>query len=99
MPQDFEDANLSSDSFDICLLDDFLFLKCLNGDLLIGWNVDSQSHFPKCPLADAFSCVIKIDTDAVLAEDELGLTGCAHKYINLLKLYRYDRYSINIFED
>lgn len=41
MPEYFEDTNLSSDSFYIGLLNDFLFLKGFNGNFLLGVDMCS----------------------------------------------------------
>lgn len=55
VPENFEDAYLSGDSFDIGLLHYFLFLKGLDGDLHIGGNVNAQPNLTKCALTDGLA--------------------------------------------
>lgn len=55
MTQDFQNADFSSHSLDICLLNDFFFLQSLDCDFGFSGDVYSESHFPESALADGLA--------------------------------------------
>jgi len=55
MPNDLEDMNLSSDSFDVVDIDDLVFLQNLYGDLLACQVVDSKFNLTEGALADGLA--------------------------------------------
>jgi hypothetical protein len=57
VPEYLENADLSGDSFDICLFNNFLFLKCLNGHFLTSRDMDAQPHLAESALANGLACI------------------------------------------
>lgn len=57
VPKDFQDADLTGDSFNIGLFNDLLFLEGLNGHFLICRDVYPQPNFTKSAFSDRFTCI------------------------------------------
>ena len=74
--EDFEDADLTGDAFDVGLFDDFLFLQGFDGDFLLGEDVGAEFDFTEGALADGAA-------DTIVAEDNFSLTSGAHVMFEL----------------
>lgn len=57
MPEYLQDADLSGDSFDICLVDYLILLQHFDGHSFAGGNVDGEVDLPESALADDLACV------------------------------------------
>ena len=57
MTKYFQDADLSRDSLDVGLLDNFLFLEGFDCDLLIGGDVQAQANLAKSALTYTFTYI------------------------------------------
>ena len=66
VPQDFKNADLAGHSFDVCLLDDLLFLEGFNCHFLCCGDVHAKSHFAEGALADRLAWNRPLSTDLVL---------------------------------
>lgn len=75
MAQNFEDADLSGNSFDVRLFDNFLFLKGFDGDFFFGQNVGAEFNFAESTFTDGAAYPI-------VAEYDLPWRDVSHENLN-----------------
>ena len=75
--EDFKDADLSSDSFDVGLFYDFLFLKGFDGDFLLSENVCTKLDLTERTFSNG-------GTDAIVAENDFALSISTHLSLNFV---------------